>query len=274
MDHREVGRLWDENARAWTILSRAGYDTYRDYLNTPAFLQMLPDVQGLRGLDIGCGEGTNTHLLASRGADVTAIDISPVFIQHARDTIQEEIALPIDYAVASGVELPFLSACFDFITGFMSFMDIPETDKVLGEAWRVLKPGGYLQFSITHPCYDTPHHVNLRDQEGKTYAFEIGGYFNSLSGEISEWIFSAAPKQAAQGLPLFKIPRFTHTISHWLNLLIETGFIIERIEEPRPSDETVRECPNVQDAQVVAYFLHVRVRKPGYSSGSGMSNVK
>jgi hypothetical protein len=51
-------------------------------------------------------------------------------------------------------------------------------------------------------------------------------------------------------------------MSQWLNLLIATGFLMERMEEPRPTDETVRACPDMQDAQVVAYFLHIRARKP------------
>jgi SAM-dependent methyltransferase len=144
----------------------------------------------------------------------------------------------------------------------MSFMDIPETDCVLTEAYRVLKPGGFLQFSITHPCFDTPHRRNLRDEDGITYAIEVGGYFDSQQGEVMEWIFSAAPPEVTEGLPKFKVPRFTRTLSQWFNLLIETGFVIERVAEPRPSDTVVRRCPNVQDAQVVAYFLHVRARKP------------
>ena len=37
---------------------------------------MLPDVRGLLGLDIGCGEGHNTRLLAGRGARVVAVDIA------------------------------------------------------------------------------------------------------------------------------------------------------------------------------------------------------
>ena len=57
MTDDEVGRYWDQNADAWTVLSRAGYDLYRDLFNTPAFMEMLPDVRGRRGLDIGCGEG-------------------------------------------------------------------------------------------------------------------------------------------------------------------------------------------------------------------------
>jgi SAM-dependent methyltransferase len=261
MDHTEVGRYWDENAGAWTRLARAGYDVYRDYLNTPAFFEMLPDVQGLLGLDIGCGEGHNTRLLADRGAQVTAIDISRVFVQQARGLAQSPPG--ISYQVASAVELPYAGAAFDFATGFMSFMDIAETDMVLTEAYRVLKPGGFLQFSISHPCYDTPHRRILRDEQGRTYALEVGGYFENLEGDVTEWIFSAAPPQETEGLPNFKVPLFTRTVSQWLNLLIETGFVLERIEEPRPTDQVVRECPRIQDTQVVAYFLHIRARKPG-----------
>ncbi|HET9531071.1 MAG TPA: class I SAM-dependent methyltransferase [Blastocatellia bacterium] len=261
MNHREAGQYWNDNADAWTRLSRAGYDVYRDYLNTPAFFDMLPQVDGLEGVDIGCGEGHNTRLLAKHGARVTAIDISEVFIHHAR---QRELAerLGIDFCVASAVELPFADESFDFATGFMSLMDIPETDRALAEAYRVLRPGGFLQFSITHPCFDTPHRRNLRDERGITYAIEVGGYFHNLEGEVSEWLFGAAPPEAKAGLKKFKTPRFTRTVSQWVNLLIETGFLLERMEEPRPSDETVRACPDMQDAQVVAYFLHFRVRKP------------
>jgi ubiquinone/menaquinone biosynthesis C-methylase UbiE len=145
-------------------------------------------------------------------------------------------------------------------------MDIPETERALAESFRVIKPGGFLQFSITHPCYDTPHRRNLRNEQGLTYAVEIGDYFRNLNGEISEWIFGAAPQELKRSLPKFKTPRFTRTISQWFNLLIETGFDIERIEEPRPTDETVRRCHHMQDAQVVAYYLHVRARKPSHNT--------
>jgi ubiquinone/menaquinone biosynthesis C-methylase UbiE len=261
MDHNEVGRLWNQNADAWTRLARAGYDVYRDYLNTPAFLEMLPQVSGLSGLDVGCGEGHNTRLLAKRGARMAALDISEVFIRHAIELEQRE-PQGIDYHVASAVALPFPDGTFDFVTGFMSFMDIPETEAVVSEARRVLKPGGFLQFSICHPCFDTPHRRNLRDEKGQTYAIEVGDYFRNLEGEVAEWLFGAAPEKAKERWPRFKVPRFTRTLSQWLNLLIDAGFTIERVGEPRPGNEAVRACPEVQDAQVVAYYLHIRVRKP------------
>jgi ubiquinone/menaquinone biosynthesis C-methylase UbiE len=261
MDHREVGRYWNDNAEVWTRLARAGYDTYRDCLNTPAFFELLPDMAGLLGLDIGCGEGHNTRLLAGRGGRVAAVDIAAAFVEHAR-RLEEEEPPAVAYHVASAVALPFADAAFDFATAFMSLMDIPETGAVLAEAYRVLRPGGFFQFSITHPCFDTPYRRNLRDEQGLTYAIEVGDYFQTLEGTVTEWIFSSAPAEVTEGLPRFKTPRFTRTLSQWLNLVIDPGFRLERIEEPRPSDETVRACPNVQDAQVVAYFLHVRARKP------------
>jgi ubiquinone/menaquinone biosynthesis C-methylase UbiE len=261
MDHREVGRYWNGNAEAWTLLVRQGYDTYRDHLNTPAFFRMLPDVAGLRGLDIGCGEGHNTRELARRGARVAAVDIAGIFVGHAARAERNE-PLGIAYLAASAIELPFADRTFDFVTGSMSFMDIPETDRVIAEAHRVLKPGGFLQFSITHPCFDTPHRRNLRDAAGRTYAIEVGDYFRRLDGDIIEWLFPAAPEHIRRGLPKFRMPRFTRTVSEWLNLLVAAGFVLERLEEPRPDDETVARCPDLQDAQVVAYFLHVRARKP------------
>lgn len=271
MDHREVGKYWNGNADAWTKLSREGYDVYRDYLNTPAFLEMLPDVTALSGLDIGCGEGHNTRLLAARGARVTAIDIAHKFVSHAKNA-ETAGGSEIAYATASAVQLPFPDRTFDFATAFMSFMDIPETGWVFAEAYRILKRGGFLQFSIAHPCFDTPHRRNLRNDERLTYAIEVGDYFRNEEGRVTEWLFGAAPPEAKEGLPSFKTPRFTRTLSQWLNLIVEAGFKLKRIEEPRPSDETVKKCPDVQDAQVVAYFLHVRVRKPNSSGGDDSRN--
>jgi ubiquinone/menaquinone biosynthesis C-methylase UbiE len=261
MNHEEVGRFWEGNAEAWTKLARAGYDVYRNHLNTPAFFTLLPDVAGLTGLDIGCGEGYNTRLLAQRGALVTGIDIAETFIAHARQTEVQE-PLGIEYRVGSAVALPFEDQSFDFATGFMSFMDLPETARVLAESFRVLRAGGFLQFSICHPRFDTPHRRNLRDATGRTYAIEVGDYFQNMEGEFMAWLFSAAPPEATAGLPKFRAPRFTRTLSQWVNLLIDTGYRLERLAEPRPSDETLRQCPALQDAQIVSYFLHVRARKP------------
>jgi hypothetical protein len=65
MTRPDTRALWNANAAAWTELSRAGFDRYRDLVNTPAFFGLLPQVDGLTCLDLGCGEGYNTRLLHS-----------------------------------------------------------------------------------------------------------------------------------------------------------------------------------------------------------------
>lgn len=152
MDHREAGRYWERNALAWTRLARQGWDVYRDAVNTPAFLDLLPDVAGQCGLDVGCGEGHNTRLFAQRGARMFAIDVAQTFVRLAAE---RERAQPqsIQYAVASAVEIPYAAGTFDFATATMSLMDVPEFAVALQEIHRVLRTGGFIQFSISHPCF-------------------------------------------------------------------------------------------------------------------------
>jgi SAM-dependent methyltransferase len=260
MDHKEVGRMWDENAEAWTRLARAGYDVYRDFVNTPAFLDMLPDVAGLEGVDIGCGEGHNTREVAQLGARMTALDISETFIGHARQAEVDE-PLGIRHLRASAVELPFADDTFDFAMSTMCFMDAPEHEKVIAEAHRVLKPGGFLQFSITHPCFQTPRWNWICDEEGQRVALECGDYFNPPEVDIEEWTFGSAPAEALEGQREFRIPVFRRTLSGWLNLLIDTGFTIERLVEPTADDAAIKRHPPIADTRVIAYFLIIRATR-------------
>lgn len=260
MDEREVRRHWDANAEAWTALTREGYDVYRDALNTPAFLAMLPDVAGRAGLDLGCGEGHNTRLLAARGARMTALDVSGTFLRHARAS-ERTAPAGIRYVHGAAAALPFAPAAFEFVTAFMSLMDMPAPDEVLREVHRVLRPGGFLQASIEHPCFTTPYRRKVRDAEGRARALEVGDYFRRLDGEVQEWTFSAAPPERRAEVIPFRIPRFTRLLSAWINLLVDCGFAIERLAEPRPSDDEVARVPKLELAQSVAYFLHIRARR-------------
>ena len=261
MNHHEFGRLWNSNADAWTTLTKQGYDVYRDLVNTPAFLAMLPAVAGLKGLDMGCGEGANTRKLAELGAQMVAIDIAARFIHHAQ-VEEDRDPQGIGYQVASATDLLFEAATFDFVTAFMSLMDMPDNPKAVQEAYRVLKPGGFFQLSIPHPCFDKPFRQTLKDSQGREYEIAVGRYFEDVSGHISEWMFSNVPEPQRQHWPRFRIPRFHRTLSSWLNLLIAAGFIIEALGEPKADDVIAAQCPTVADTQIVAYFLHICCRKP------------
>lgn len=257
MDHLEAGKYWEANAPAWTTLVRQGYDVYRDFVNTPAFLDLLPDIAGRTGLDAGCGEGHNTRLFAARGARMFGIDIAPAFVRAAAAV--DPGAIP--YAVGSAQQLPFAAARFDFATSLMCLMDLPDPAAALRELHRVLRPGGFLQFSITHPCFSPPHRRLLRTPAGEPYAVELGRYFERVPGRVERWLFSSAPAEAKAGLRPFEIPLFHYTLAEWLHFVRQAGFLLEEVREPHASEATAREVPQVADTRVVAYFLHVLCRK-------------
>jgi ubiquinone/menaquinone biosynthesis C-methylase UbiE len=270
MDDKEVGKYWDKNAENWTKLARLGYDRCRNFINTPAFFKMLPDLTDLTGLDIGCGEGYNTRKAAKKGAKMTAIDISETFIRYAKETEENE-PLGITYRNANAVDLPFPDEHFHFTMATMSLMDIADHEKALAEAFRVLKPNGFFQFSIIHPI-STGMWDWVRDENDKILTsygtlhprktgFIVKDYFKKVDGEIEEWIFGAAPKKMTEKMEKFRIPRFKHTLSEWLNLLIKTGFKLEEFCEPYASDEILKEYPEEYDSRIVPFFLIIRCRK-------------
>ena len=252
----EWRRCWEGNARAWTTLARAGYDVCRDHQNTPAFFEMLPDVAGLSGIDIGCGEGHNTRLLAARGARVTAVDFAGEFVRAAA----AEHPGGIRYAVADALRLPFADGSFDFATAFMSLMDVAGPARTLPEIARVLRPGGFLQFSIVHPCFAPLQRRVVKDSSGKALAIEVARYFERADGELDRWIFSGAPAEAKAGLPLFEIPRFHRPLSEWLNAINDAGFHVEQCVEPRADDRTAARYPTLADTQIAPNFILFRCR--------------
>jgi SAM-dependent methyltransferase len=261
MERAEVAQYWEANAETWTRHARAGYDIYRDGLNTPAFLDMLPPVRGLTGLDIGFGEGSNTRELVRLGAGMHAIDVAPTFIRYAGETEKTE-PLGIAYLVADATDLPFAADSFDFATAFMSMMDMANHGAALCEAARVLRLGGFLQFSILHPCFVPPHRRVLRESDRTTRAIEIAGYFDATDGRIDTFRFENLPEDERQKTEPFRVPRFHRTLSGWVDLIVEAGLIIERFGEPRVSLEVAKAAPALEDTLVAPIFLHIRARKP------------
>jgi ubiquinone/menaquinone biosynthesis C-methylase UbiE len=235
---KEVARYWDGNADLWAKQVGEGWDYYREYLNNPFFFEFIGSVEGKRVLDAGCGEGRNTRLLAARGADVVGVDISRKMIRHARKAEREK-PLGIRYELISYSDLSiFDDATFDMTVSFMAMMDGPDYKGALREFHRVLRPGGGLFFSVTHPCFMTKGFGWICDEKGKHAKLTVSDYFDK-SHYVDRWRFSKAPYN--EKVKPFSVAYFPKTITEYINGLIKTGFIVKKIGEPRPTAQMCRE---------------------------------
>jgi ubiquinone/menaquinone biosynthesis C-methylase UbiE len=222
-------KRWAENAVTWTRLTRAGYDEYRDVVNTPRFMQFLPDISGLTGLDIGCGEGTNTRTVAVEAGSMQAIDAIDTFITAAQE-IEARNPLGITYQKADACHLPFDDASFDFATSFMCLMDFPGADLALAEAFRFLRPNGFLQFSILHPCFTTLGSQKFIDPATRRYGRTVVNYFDQTDGVEETWSFSALPKEIRYTIKPYIVPRYHRTLSQWVSDIVGAAFVLEAIQ--------------------------------------------
>ena len=103
---------------------------------------LLGDVAGKTVVDYGCGDGENTLVLASRGARVTAVDISPDLIEIAKRRIAvNRLDERVEFVVGSAYEVPVPDASVDVVFGIaiLHHLDLPQAAR---EVWRILKPGG------------------------------------------------------------------------------------------------------------------------------------
>ena len=264
IDEAEVREAWDRKAPVWTDCVRAGADLYRDLFNNPRFFAFLPDLAGREVIDLGCGEGCNTRLLAERGAHVTGIDLSPAMIEAAQ---REETRQPrgIGYRTGTFTDLSaFPEAGFDAAVSTMTLMDSPDFDKAAREAFRILKPGGLFAFSVLHPCFVTPGLRWIRNADGGEEALAVSRYFDPRS-EVEFWRFTKDPD--AEHYPKFEVPRFPRTLESYVNGLIDAGFRILRIEEPRPTEALAAKHAWLRRWRThAAIFLYLAACKPPESA--------
>lgn len=102
---------------------------------------MIEQFAGLRGkhvLEIGCGDGRVSRILAEKAGRYTAIDPDSRAIAKARSNIPN-----IDFRTGSGEDLEFENACFD-VALFTLSLHHQNSALALSEVHRVLKPDGRL----------------------------------------------------------------------------------------------------------------------------------
>ena len=171
-----------------------------------------------RVLDLACGQGRVARALAADGNDVVGVDLSGELLAFARAADCRRITY-IQTDVCStdwwdGVP-------FDGVVASMALMDIDALEGAVRTAATVLRPGGWFAWSIIHPLFPGIAQVRASWPTGGSY-FDKGWWQTDGDG--------------LRG----RVGSSHRTLSTYLNVMVEHGFVLEAAEEPpwqlSPSD--------------------------------------
>ena len=183
------------------------------YCERPAMLALLPEVEGRRVLDAGCGPGVYAEWLVGRGARVVAVDASPKMVELAG----RRLGASAEVRLADlGRPLDFLDdASFDLVISPLVLDYVEDWGAVFAEFYRILRPGGRLVFSASHPFSDYHYFKSEDYYETELVAGEWHGF----------------------GSVRVQMPSYRRSLGAMLNPLAEAGFRLEKIVEPKPTAE-------------------------------------
>jgi len=230
-----VKKEWNDAAESWVDFVRRGKDYYRDGLNNPATFKLIGDVRGRLVLDLACGEGYNTRILARKGAKVTGIDFSEKLIELAKQEEAKE-KLGICYYVLDATDLKeFSNNHFDVVTCFMSLQDIENYEKAISEVARVLKNLGRFVFSIPHTCFATIIVDGKRTSATRRY-------FGAVKYPV-KWKMERLAKP-------FRTTSFHRTLTNYFDALFRSKLFVSKLVEPKPTEKGLQKYPPLKEVLV------------------------
>lgn len=217
----------------------AAIDTkpHNAYYERPATLSLLPDVRRKRVLDAGCGPGVYAEWLLDHGAEVVAVDVSARMVELAKLRARGRAQV---YQADLSRSLDFLdSQSFDIVLSPLVLEYIRDWRRTLGEFHRLLAPDGLLVVSVTHPFSDFMY-------------FQSNRYFD-IELVASEWKGFGSR---------VRMPSYRRSLEETLNPFIEAGFRLDRLIEPKPTEEMRNADPrHFEELSRQPCFLCIRAVK-------------
>jgi SAM-dependent methyltransferase len=226
---------WNRNAGFWDEQMGEAGNRFHLELVRPAVERLLGDVVGRRVLDVACGNGLFARRLASRGANVLAVDVSEAMVERARG---HAVPTPgaIEYRLLDAADPAAVAAlgesAFDAIVCNMALMDMADIEPLACAAPRLLRDRGRLVFSITHPCFNTLGVRFVAEHE------EVAGDLVWRRGVLVTRYATAA---SGEGIAISGQPVTQRYYERPLNLLLrpflDAGLVLDGLEEPAfPAD--------------------------------------
>ncbi|WP_040691338.1 class I SAM-dependent methyltransferase [Nocardia vinacea] len=209
-------------------------NAYNAYTDRPAMLELAGDVSGLQVLDLGCGAGHfAAELLGVGAAKVVGVDGSESLLNAARQRLGDGGNL---HHHDLEERLAFLDdKSFDLVVMALVYHHIDAREQLLAEIRRVLRSGGRLLVSTTHPTAD--------------WVYFGGSYF------------ADDPVQLPLGDGFIRFRRMP--LQTFLGELLSAGFVLEELVEPRATEQARVVDPRRYDkTHQIPTFLTVKLRCP------------
>ena len=220
---------YDDIASWYDASVRAGSLTHD--LIMPHLLELIGDVRGLHICDLACGQGAVARKIAQCGAEVVGVDLSTELLKIAEREEQAE-PLGVTYLQGNAEKLGQLpDETFDGVICNMSLMDISDLAGALHAVRRVLRASGWFVFSITHPCFESPHATWTSDSNGNT--------IRQISEYSAEGIWYSDNADGVRG----KVGAHHRTLSTYLNALADCRLSLRRVVEPCATGRSAERAP-------------------------------
>jgi SAM-dependent methyltransferase len=211
----------------------------------PALRAMLPAMDRIRVVDLGCGFGWFCRWARQAGAArVLGLDVSDNMLARARAATSDPA---IEYAIADLERFELPVASFELAYSSLALHYIADLDRLLTVVRGALPTGGHLVFSVEHPIYTAPSAPGWETDAAGHKRWPIDGYL--LQGpRRTDWLTKGVLKQH-------------RTIAGYLNALVDCGFAILHVEEWGPTDAQIAARPVLADERQRPPFLLVSAQR-------------
>lgn len=210
----------------------------------PALFSLLPDLKGKAILDLGCGYGENCREFIKMGAaKVTGIDISKKMLEIAQ---KENSAPNINYLNIPMEDIGSLKEKYDVIVSSLALHYVQDFEGVCKNVYKLLNENGLFIFSQENP-------LNTCFTNGERWTRDSNG--NKLYANISNYCVDG--KRCSKWF-VDDVIKYHRTFSSIINTLINSGFTIEKLLEPYPTEGMIKEYPDYKDGLHKPDFLLIR----------------